>query len=292
MRISTPYQFATYQRDISSTQERYFDLQRQVATGKRFLVPSEDPLGAAKSVSLRNLRSSVSQYKDNVESGKKTLQFTENALSEVSDIVKKAYEFAVRGANSSTDQTGRDGMVRELETLMGRLIDLGNSQGADGEYIFAGQDNATRPFTMGPTGLTFNGDNNAVVVESGPNETIQVNIQGGTLFAQVHGALTNLAKSLTGGDIPSLSGVDIPALQSAREFVNLERGTVGARLNQIEQVVDHHDRRLDAFSEQISELEEVDITEAVVQLRQAETAYNASLQVAAQGFRLSLMDFL
>ena len=51
-------------------------------------------------------------------------------------------------------------------------------------------------------------------------------------------------------------------------------------------------RMQDDFAKHISDVEEVDIDQAITQYRQAEVAYQAALQVASQGFRLSLMDFI
>lgn len=50
--------------------------------------------------------------------------------------------------------------------------------------------------------------------------------------------------------------------------------------------------RMDELTEGISAIEEVDFTFAVSELSRAQTAYQAALSVSANGFSLSLMDYL
>jgi len=67
---------------------------------------------------------------------------------------------------------------------------------------------------------------------------------------------------------------------------------VGARLRTVDDLTERYIRMSDEFTKHISDVEEVDVDQAIMQYRLAETAYTAALQVASQGFRLSLMDFI
>lgn len=291
MRISTPYQYGTYSSDVARAQERYVGLQRQVATGKRINVLSDDPLGMASVLSLRSLKDGLAQYEKNLTAAKGQLGLAEASLGESHTLVRRAYELAVSGANGATDPKARLAMVSELNEIQKRLVDLGNTQGANGQYLFGGQITDQKPFTVETTGLVFNGDDFERSVEAAPGEILVASVPARQVVTDAYNAIESLKNHLQ-GDHNAISGVDIPALQASLDDINGLRGVVGARLGSVDQWMSDHARRRDELAVSISEIEEVDITEAIVQYQMAETAYSAALQVASQGFRLSLMDFI
>lgn len=292
MRISTGYQFDQYSLQIASSQARYVRAQQQVATGKRIHTPSDDPSGTATVLHVRSLMSAATQYQSNVERAKGHLGFTESALGEVTNIGRRAYELTLRAANSTTSQTGREAMVTEIEEMQRRLVELGNTQGPMGEYVFGGTMNDARPFSVTGTTLTYNGDAGSIQVETGPVDTLTVNTQGNPMFVDAYAELESLKSDLTGGNIAGLSGPRIEGIQQVLNNVQQQRGVVGSKMRTVDDLNLRYQRMQDDFAKHISDVEEVDIDQAIMQYRQAETAYQAALQVASQGFRLSLMDFI
>ncbi len=292
MRISTAYQYDTYSRDIARAQQSYLKFQRQVSTGKRINSPSDDPFGTGTILNLGSLRDATTQYTKNLQSGKTFMSFTESALGEVVTGLRRAYQLAVGGANGATDQTGREGMVQEIGQIQKRLLDLANTKGAQGQYIFAGQTANQQPLTLVGGVPQVNGGNTDVIIESSPGQTIQINSIVAQKMADAYNQLESLKQHLNSGDTGALSGVDIPTLQASMDLFNTERGKVGAKLQEVETGLSMMQRRSDEFTQAISDTEEVDMADAIMKYQAAETAYTAALNVASQGFRLSLMDFI
>lgn len=292
MRISSNFQYESYKAQVAGALERYTEAQLQVSSGKRLNKPSDDPLGSGILLSYSKLRASIEQYGKNVSAAEGYLGFTETALGELTTLTRRAYEFAVRSANGATDQAGRQGMVTEVEEIQRRLIDLGNSRGPQNQFIFAGHSTKTQPFALGPSGITFSGDNNAYTVEVGPNQLLAANLPGEDLFTGLYNALESLKTNLQGGNLGALSGQDIPELQNQLDSIAQLRGVVGSRLNTISNLKVEHTRRIDELTARSADIEEVDMTDAVVKLRVAETAYHAALATVSQGFGLSLIDFI
>lgn len=292
MRISTSYQYDSYSSQIAASQARYLAAQQQVATGKRIARPSDDPAGVATILSVRSLKATTEQYQRNVQRAKGVLGFTESALGEANTLFRRAYELTLRAANSSTDQTGREAMVAEVSEIQRRLVALGNTQGPSGEYVFAGQANDARPFSVSGSTLAYTGDGGNILVETGPVDTLAINTQGDPMFANAYTELENLKNDLMGGNISSLSGVRIEGIQNTLNAFSQERGVVGSKLRTVEDLTERYTRMSDEFTKHIADVEEVDVDRAIMQYRLAETAYTAALQVASQGFRLSLMDFI
>jgi flagellar hook-associated protein 3 FlgL len=292
MRISTGYQYETFRRDISLSEERLANLSQQLATGKRINQPSDDPVGIGRSINMHSLRAGMDQYRQNLNTAKGALGTADNTLSDLTDIVNQAYQTAVTGASSTMDQTGRTAMAAQITSLQSRLIDLGNSKGPDGGYMFAGQKTQTKPYTLVGGTLVFNGDTNPIHVETGPGENLQTSVPGEPMISDLYNRLETLKNDLNGGQVGAISGVDIANVQSSLTKVSTARGDIGARMQTVQDLTSQWERRSDELTKSISDVEDVDMSAAVVQYQQANQAYTAALTVAGQGFRLSLMDFI
>jgi flagellar hook-associated protein 3 FlgL len=304
MRISTSYQFSTYSNNIAKSQEKYMSTQNAVMTGKRISKMSDDPYGTAKSLSMRTLKSAATQYGKNLSVAKNSLSYTEASLGDVHGILRDAYQVALQAANDTTDQSARNALAVQVDGIQQQLLQLANSQGPSNEYIFGGQTNTAKPFVVSSTAganslalssglyLNFNGDNLDVVVESGPGDTLAINTKAESIFKDAYEALDQLKVDLQSGNVSSLGGTDIEKLQDSMDQFNTERGVVGTKLQTVSMLSDHYTRRVDELKSGISDVEEVDLAEAIQQYQLAKNVYNAALSVASKGYDLSLMDFI
>ncbi len=77
-------------------------LQYQKATGKKFRVPSDNPIGASKSLKFHTDISKLEQYKRNAEDAMSWMTDTEAALGgEIGEVLKRAYELSIDVANGT-----------------------------------------------------------------------------------------------------------------------------------------------------------------------------------------------
>ena len=81
-------------------------------------------------------------------------------------------------------------------------------------------------------------------------------------------------------------------MQAAKRAFDQMRGDVGTRIQSADQALAHHTRRMDDLTSRISDLEDADMSEAILDYKTAETAYQAAMQTVSMGSQLSLMDFL
>jgi len=292
MRISFGHQYDVYRSDLMKSQERYLDAQRKVSTGKRIQVLSDDPFAASHALSLRQVRSATEQYASNAQNAKAHLSFAEGTVGEISTLMKRVNELAISGANGSTDQVGREAMVRELTEIQRRLVDLGNAKGPDEGYLFSGQKTDTKPFLVSGSTVTYQGDANDLTAEISASDTLATNVQLGSVLPSSYATIEALKNNLSSGNTGAISGVDIGNVQTAMRSYDLIRGTIGTRIQNAEQAIDHHQRRMDDLMSRISDVEDVDMSEAILEYKTAETAYQAALQSVSMGSQLSLMDFM
>jgi flagellar hook-associated protein 3 FlgL len=293
VRITSNYQYDVYRSNIRDAQENYFTAQQRVMTGKRFTRVSEDSVAALTSLNARGLRSRLEQLDKNLMVAKEYTGTTESVFDEVNSLLKRAYTLAIQGASDATTQSSRDAMADEIASLQQRLIDLGNTQGLNGKYIFAGQASDSKPFTGNAGTLTFNGDVLPINVEVRPNEVMRANLENAdTFFLGIHATLETLQNDLRGGDIGVISQQDVAALRGEMDRLSTARGMNATKMQEIDRLRSEGGRRIDDLTKAISDNEDIDLAEAITKMQMAETAYTASLQVASQGFRLSLMDFI
>lgn len=292
MRISTSQIYNQHRNNILSRQNEFAMAQNEVSTGKRIQKLSDDPIQAGRLLKIRSVEREITQYTQNLRAGKDYLTNSEQALGDVQGIMKRAYTIAVQGANTSTGQDARTALSQEIASMKERLIGLANSRGSVGQYIFAGQINDATPYQVSGNTLVYNGDANAIRIETGPGETLTVNTIGGNSFIEAYDALASLQTNLLAGNPGLISGSNIEPLKQQAEKFGTMKGEVGLLLRRVSNLEDFNLRRKDELIAQGSEIEDVDMVDAMFRLNQSQTAYQAALQTASSGMNLSLLDYL
>lgn len=291
-RVSTRYQYDSYMTGISAAYTRMSDIQRMVATGKKQDLFVHDPGGAGIVVRSTVLMNATKQYDDNLRSANDYLKTSEASASDVLDMLKQAYTTALQGANSSTDQSSRATMANTIASLQKRLVEMGNARGASGQYVFAGGKGDAPAFQVSGTTLQFNGDSRDVLVETSPGVAQPVNLVITGAFVSAYNALENLRNNLTGGNLAAITTTDVQNLQNSMDAFKLSVGDIGSRLQLVQEQTNQNKRRIDEFTQRISDVEDVDMAQAITDYQLAQNAYQAALQSSAMNQKLSLMDFI
>lgn len=270
-----------------------FKLQNQVMTGMKFTTAREDPIGAAHVMTTSSFKNRIAQLQKNITSAKDYLGHTENVMADVTDMMRSAYSLAIQGASSAVDTEARVAMGNQIEILQRRLVELANTQGSQGQYVFAGHMSNNKPFANSPPNITFHADQNAIVAEIRPAEVMITNFTGARdLFFNLYNSLEKLQNNLISGNVTQISNDNIAEIQRLLGNVSQVRADAGAKIQSLTKVEAQNVRRLDDLTQDIADVQEVDLAEALTRYQSAETAYSAALQMTAKGFELSLMDFL
>lgn len=293
MRLSTNYQFDRMQSSVQRSGQAYFDAQYKVTTGKRMNRLSDDPAAIEPLVSMRSLKASMDQYNSNLKVASNTFAASENAFSEVATILNRVNQLAISGGTATASSTQRQAMADEIKSLRERIISLGNTKAANGDYIFSGTNLDVKPFQDNGTVVTFQGDTMNRFIESGPGERINLTLANSKqAFMDSITRLDALQTALTMGDQATLNGPMLTDLKSSQDAFNQLRGEIGMKTQSLQATKTNFERRSLDLTQGISDLEEVDLSQAITDMKKAETAYQAALQVTSIGSKLSLMDFI
>ncbi|MBD3346245.1 MAG: flagellar hook-associated protein 3 [Chitinivibrionales bacterium] len=130
--------------------DRFSDLakvQEQLATGKRLLRPSDDPVDVANDLKLRSKLMQISQYKSNIEDGTGFMSVTDTAMVSMNDLLQRMRELAIQASSDTQSTNERAFILKEVEQLFRQVVTLGNSK-FKGEYVFGGTQTKIAPFPM------------------------------------------------------------------------------------------------------------------------------------------------
>jgi flagellar hook-associated protein 3 FlgL len=129
---------------------RYEDLakiQEQLATGKRLLRPSDDPVDVANDLKLRSKMSQLNQFKRNIEDGLGYMGVTDTAMYSMNELMQRMRELAIQGASDTQSDKERLYLAQEVEQLLRQMVGLTNSE-YKGDYIFGGTHTKITPFPI------------------------------------------------------------------------------------------------------------------------------------------------
>ena len=184
-RISTSGMHDAAIRQMLARQADLSRTQTQISTGKRVVTPADDPVAATQITSLQQSRSALGQYKTNSDALASRLGVNEQAFASVTDVLQRVRELAVQANNGTLDSATRSSIGAELTSRLQELEQMANQRDANGEYLFAGTTSQTQPFSRNSTGVTYNGDQGARLLQVGPDQQIADGFSGQTVFMNI-----------------------------------------------------------------------------------------------------------
>ncbi len=289
-------QLAVSQFDVA--RQRLESAQRRVTEGTKFSTASEDPTAATNVMANSGALRALDQYKRNIGVANRRLALEESAVDQLNTILTRAKELAVsQGTDTASPQT-RIAARAEANQLLQQAAALGNTQDG-GNYLFGGTMSSTPPFVVDTTTAVFS------FTASGGTGTRQVEISAGQRASTSHDAtqlfgttaagalkaLQDLAAGLDTGTTAAVQGV-IVGLDSAINATQSMVGEIGARQNQMQIA----QANVSAFSQNLvalnSDLQDVDLETAMVELVSRQTAYQAAMSATSRVMSLNLSDYL
>lgn len=271
----------------------------EVSSGKRIQTAMDDPTGAHRALRLRAELAENAANQTGVDATTGWTAVSDTALNSVGDVIHRTRELVIQASNDTLQPADRLNIAKELSQLIEQVKSSANAKFGD-QYVFAGQDSTNAPYAAGPVD-TFGGDTGAIVRSIGPGQTLQINVTGDAIFGGTPGdgklldtmrtALANLSSSAP-VDLASLRGPVLQGLTANLDQVLSARSQIGAVQNR---AILADSRIADvklAVTEQLTNVEDVDMAEAITRLSSQQTAYQAALSAGAKVIQPSLMDFL
>ena len=138
MRVTNSMIVRRSKTNINANRAQVDKTNNQMATQKKIVKPSDNPIIAIRSLRLRSELSTITQYyENNIPDTESWMDVTETALTNMKDILTKAYEQTVYGSTDSLNQDNRKTILKELQALQEQIYSEGNSDYA-GRTVFTG----------------------------------------------------------------------------------------------------------------------------------------------------------
>ncbi len=189
MRITNNRLVMTVLRNLNRNVTELETLQDHLSSGKRIRFPSDDPLGLAQALALDSNIAQNTQFTKNIDTGLSWLELTDSNLNSSVDLLQRARELAVQGANDTETAESRKAIAKEIDELFKQVLQIANSN-QGGTYLFAGHETRTQPFVQntdsdGLQSISYLGDNGQRICEIGPKIVVPVNVPGDDAFMVV-----------------------------------------------------------------------------------------------------------
>ena len=258
-----------------------------VSSGKRINNLSDDPVGLTQALNVKSAISNLEQMQRNISCGNAWLESSESALSHVQDILSETKTLCIQMANATIDSAQRISTAETVQNMFDEIVSLANTNIA-GSYIFSGSKTDTTPFSE--EGI-YNGNSNAFTVKIGKDTTVEVGSDGGALFGDILITMNGLKTSLADNDLEGIQDA-MSDLDGHFDDISTRISDVGSKMNRMDIKEKIFEDILFANTERLSKIEDADMSEAIMELKAREFAYQAALSSSAKLMTLTLMDYM
>ena len=318
MRVSANSFSVDLKLQMRKLAERQLRLQQQIATGQRITSASDDPKAMRRVLDLRNERSQLTQYQDNISTLRENANVvysTVNAMKRLSD---RASEIATM-ADGTKAPSALSAYAKEVDQLLEETLRLSNTQHRD-IYIFSGTKSkdptytATRdPADEKITAVSFEGNSKSAKIDIARSTSVNGNYSAegsqGILKNSANDAdfITNLIalrdNLTTAADTSLDRDANLAALTTIKDTVlgDLDKdevnfidhfSSIGATLSRLETSEAITKSQVASIEPLVSNEVDADLADSLVRLNEIQNAYSAALQSGGMLMKTSLLDYI
>jgi flagellar hook-associated protein 3 FlgL len=296
MRVTFNTNMADLQHAIGVASDQMVTAQRQLSTGRRLNVASDDPNDASAAVAERTEMAATEQYKAAADSVTSRLSVLDSALSELVNQATSAQSAALSARGSVLKPTQREAIASELETIRDAVVTIMNTR-FRGTYLFSGNEPTVAPYTKSGTTISdYQGGSGSVEVDIDRQAAVRVGFPGdevikGSSSQDLIRVLDDLAAAARSGDETALAD-GTTALNEAFTRLTAVQSTVGNDMAQVDTRKEQLNIRTLSSQTRLSKLEDADLSKAVSDMNRADIAYQAALKAVGNASKPTLLDYL
>ncbi|MHB9035445.1 MAG: flagellin N-terminal helical domain-containing protein [Armatimonadota bacterium] len=298
MRTSLSQQIQGSLMYTNSASNKLIEAQNHAVSGKRIMRPSDDVPGTNRALSLRSAISTTDQFTNNIVVSKPLIDATQQSLQDMAAAIRSVRDIAVSSAKPDTTGTAAQTAAKRLDDILAQMADIANTKHTD-QYIFSGTatDTPTLATGGGATPYTYAGNSGTRTTQVLSWVSLQVNVPGDAAFNFDGGAgagttdvftmVTQLKSAILGQDVDNISG-QLDNIDKNLDNVLSHTAKIGSwesRMESAQSVLSDTKNRL---QEMLSDTEDIDLTQAVIDLKTQENVYQTALSITSRMMDLSL----
>lgn len=291
---------------MSTVQTNLTQTQAQLAQGKQIINASDAPNQAATIQRMKSILSRQESYQSSLNTVKARLQGEDSTLQSVSELLIRAKEVAVQGANDTLNIGDRKALANEMQSLRDQMLSLANTRDSNGNFLFAGSRVKQPAFAETANGSpVYMGDQTRMNVRVGDQQNIPINRTGtdafvpvsrmdkdgttvGVGFFQVMDNLIAGLNTANGNDIRRGAG----ELDNLQQGLSLAHAQVGTNLNMVDQQTSIIDDTTLNLKSTLSSIEDLDYASAITKMNQQMLSLEAAQASFAKVSQLNLFNYI
>lgn len=171
---------------ILQQQNLLTSLSQQLSTGNALTNPSAQPVAVAQNVSLTAQIGQLAGFTQNGSNAQQSLQLESSTLSSVNTLLEQVRQLALEMNNGTVNGQDLQNASTTMQGYLQQLVQYGNAQDGQGNYVFAGSLNQTQPFVLQSTGqVLYQGDGGQNQLALGPSLSTATGDPGSALFMDI-----------------------------------------------------------------------------------------------------------
>lgn len=179
MRIADKMNYEQVNANLGKNRSEMSDLQNQAATQKRVTKPSDDPLAATRVLQTRTEIGSGKQFLKSVAQAKNFLEYSDQSLGELTDVLVRAKELAInQSSDASASVETRKVAGTEIRQLFNQAVQVGNRKQGD-RFLFGGFKTTKPPFDNDGN---YRGDSGEMKITINKEAKVAMNMPGDRIF--------------------------------------------------------------------------------------------------------------
>jgi flagellar hook-associated protein 3 FlgL len=283
--------------ELQQLETQQSSIQSEVSSGLAVTQPSDNPEAFSQVIELQDQSDQLQQFGLNETQALNVASASYSGLNTMQQIYDRASQIGTLGS-SAADPSALQGYATEVDQLVQQAVQAGNSQ-LGSTYLYGGTADSSPPFTTTTDGsgqitaATYVGNAETTAIPISENGTVTPGTSGATnagLGDFINGLIA-LRNALQGGD-SSAVGAATSALGSSESVITGAVADNGAVQAQIQSQQTQQQAMSTQDSTLISDAADANLPTAMVQLNQAQVAYQAALQSSASIMKLSILNYI
>ena len=252
--------------------------QAEIATGKRILAPSDDPIGAARVEEIGRAQANEATWKRNIDTASALAARSDTVLSSVALGLERANELMVAASNGTLSDANRATIAGELREIAAELAQLRDSKDPRGEPLFR---------TNGALEVPVNeGVRIAPVADRASIFDAPIDI-----VASINAAVTAITEPDT-ATRKTLSQAALTTIGQGVIQIANARADQGVRANRLDAIREQLENSGIQLEEQRAAIEATNIPEVIARLQARQVSLEASQAIFARLNKSSLFDII
>jgi flagellar hook-associated protein 3 FlgL len=313
MRVATESNISGLISQVNTLSSQMNNLEKEVTTGLSVQAPSDNPEAMETTLDDLSSQAAQQQYSSNITALQSHANSIYSVLQSLQTITSQAQSIATEAGSVTNSQTYLNDYASQITGLIQQAVQLVNSKDPEtGQYLFSGTNSGQQPFTIATdangnvTSVTYQGNSSVNQTDIGAGSTISVDVPGANTSgtgpqglitdsrtgADLFNHLIALQNDLQSGDTLAISSTDTTNLQNDEDNMTYQvayNGNVQTRLNTASSFAGS---QATSLTTAISGASGADAVQAMVQLNEAQTAYEAALETTSRVMQISMVDFL